>query len=574
VNTPGPESVGRYQLLASALAGRLVEVAPVEVGSPSWTDGMTIFVDPDAEVVDVVRSVAVQASLLSAGSLSPEMGANLGGRAAMARRYLALEGHRALKAQEDLLPAGVCTLIDLNLAARTRSPTDSLTRAASREAIADPPPIFGMIRPRKLRPADERTTAGSAAQHAPVRQREEDWRELDDAGDSDGPVVDRFSSPVGGGGALGRLLKKFAGDARSGRSGSPAADAATRWSRSSNRVAATSAMSSATTPVADGVGGVERRGTTYPEWDVFRRRYRPEWCTVIEVDEERANRAPFELPAAHALRRPLARLGLDLQRQHRQLQGDDIDIDAAVEAFVESVAGSAPDEAVYIDSLRNRRDLSVLLLLDISGSAGEPGTVGQTVHEHQRAAAVTLTVTLHDLGDRVALYAFRSRGRSAVELVPVKRFGEGLDAVVVERIGALVPGGYTRMGAAIRHGAAVLEASGGTPRRLLVVLSDGFAYDHGYERAYGEADARMALAEARRRGCGCLCVSIGAGTDPDALRRVFGTAAHATLPREEQLADVIGPLFQAALRSAETQRRAWQRTERTRDRLKVDRGAN
>ena len=131
MNTPGPESVGRYQLLASALAGRLVEVAPVEVGSPSWTDGMTIFVDPDAEVVDVVRSVAVQASLLSAGSLSPEMGANLGGRAAMARRYLALEGHRALKAQEDLLPAGVCTLIDLNLAARTRSPTDSLTRAAS-----------------------------------------------------------------------------------------------------------------------------------------------------------------------------------------------------------------------------------------------------------------------------------------------------------------------------------------------------------------------------------------------------------------------------------------------------------
>ena len=309
MNTPGPESVGRYQLLASALAGRLVEVAPAEVGSPSWTDGMTIFVDPDAEVVDVVRSVAVQASLLSAGSLSPEMGANLSGRAAMVRRYLALEGHRALQAQEDLLPVGVCTLIDLSLAARTRSPVDSLTRAASREAIADPPPIFGMIRPRQLRPADERTTAGSAAQPAPLRQREEDWRELDDAGDSDGPVVDRFSSPVGGGGGLGRLLKKFAGDARSGRSGSPGADAVTRWSRSPNRVAATSVMSSATTPVADGVGGVERLGTTYPEWDVFRRRYRPEWCTVIEVDEERANRAPFELPDAHALRRPLARSG-------------------------------------------------------------------------------------------------------------------------------------------------------------------------------------------------------------------------------------------------------------------------
>ena len=36
----------------------------------------------------------------------------------------------------------------------------------------------------------------------------------------------------------------------------------------------------------------------------------------------------------------------------------------------------------------------------------------------------------------------------------------------------------------------VLEQRSGTPRRLLVVLSDGFAYDHGYEGRYGEADAR------------------------------------------------------------------------------------
>ncbi|GAB4973971.1 hypothetical protein MAHJHV57_49780 [Mycobacterium avium subsp. hominissuis] len=31
-----------------------------------------------------------------------------------------------------------------------------------------------------------------------------------------------------------------------------------------------------------------------------------------------------------------------------------------------------------------RRDLSVLLLLDVSGSAAEPGTVGRTVHEQHR----------------------------------------------------------------------------------------------------------------------------------------------------------------------------------------------
>ena len=76
-----------------------------------------------------------------------------------------------------------------------------------------------------------------------------------------------------------------------------------------------------------------------------------------------------------------------------------------------------PTNAVFIDSVRRRRDLSVLLLLDISASAAEPAADGKTVHEHQRAAAATLTLALHELGDRVALYAYHSHGRSAVERV-------------------------------------------------------------------------------------------------------------------------------------------------------------
>ena len=80
-------------------------------------------------------------------------------------------------------------------------------------------------------------------------------------------------------------------------------------------------------------------------------------------------------------------LGMEFERRHRQLQGDDIDIDAAVEALIELKAGSASDEAVYVDSVRGRRDLSVLVLLDISGSAGEPGAIGVPVHVHQRDAA-------------------------------------------------------------------------------------------------------------------------------------------------------------------------------------------
>ncbi len=70
-------------------------------------------------------------------------------RPALARRYLAVEGHRALAANDDLLPLGVRSMIDLDLAARTDSPAGSLRLAAGRGDIADPPPSFGVIRPQE-----------------------------------------------------------------------------------------------------------------------------------------------------------------------------------------------------------------------------------------------------------------------------------------------------------------------------------------------------------------------------------------------------------------------------------------
>jgi nitric oxide reductase activation protein len=405
----------------------------------------------------------------------------------------------------------------------------------------------------------------------PRRNSNVSLSELDDEDADDGPALHIFSSPIGGGGAIGRLLSRMFGNARALGGGPPGADAPTHRGRggASGRNAAVSLA--AYGAVRDANDTAEQWALTYPEWDVHRRRYRPDWCTVIEVAPKLVDGATVESSDTHALRRALARLGVGLERRHRQMQGDDIDIDAAVEARVETIAGAAADDAVYIDSVRARRDLSVLLLLDISGSAAEPSATGPIVHELQRRAAAALASALNSLGDRVAMYAFRSQGRTAVQIVPVKRFEEPLDATTTGRLGGLVPGAYTRLGAAIRHGSSVLEREGGTPRRLLVVLSDGFAYDHGYEGAYGEADARRALAEARRRGTGCICLSIGAVTDAQALRRVFGTAAHATIPRTEQLPFIVAPLFRSALQSSEQQRRVAQRKERTRERLLIDR---
>jgi nitric oxide reductase activation protein len=372
--------------------------------------------------------------------------------------------------------------------------------------------------------------------------------EHDEAAETDGPdrFLQFFSSPGVGRGALARLLRRVL---RLGRepAGGPLGAATSATARPAPRAGSGATPATGAARTLEGMPAAERHGRTYPEWDVHRGRYRPNWCTVHEIDPRPENGVALLVPDGPALRRPLARLGLGLDRCHRRLQGDDVDIDAAVEARADALAGALGDDAVYVESLRRRRDLAVLLLLDISGSSAESAGEGKTVHEQQRAAAAMLALALHGLGDRVALYGFYSQGRSAVHLVRVKTFNDDLDTLVMRRLGGLVPGGYTRLGAAIRHGAFMVEDRGGTSRRLLVVLSDGLAYDHGYEGRYGEADARRALAEARRRGTGCLCLGFGAGADLVPLRRVFGTAAHATVARPDQLAGVIGPLFRSAL---------------------------
>ena len=565
--------LGRYRLLASAIAGRTVEVASGAPHELPWTDGSSIFVDPDETPGNVLASVAVQAALLGAGSLGREVTAALLRRPMLVGRYLAVEGHRALQVHEALLPPPVRRVANWDVARSTDSPAASLALASGRGQIDEPPTAFGTILPRRMRaPIHSSQQGGIVGQHTPRRGGESALRELDDANDDVGPVIDLLSSPVGGGGGLGRLLKKLFGDARSGVSGPPGADAPTHGSRRSTRRAATVTLSTSVARVSDLATMGHHRVATYPEWDQHRRCYKPDWCTVEEVEPGPGELVAFWPPNAHALRRPLGRLGMEFERRHRQLQGDDIDIDAAVEAVIELKAGSDSDGAVYLDSVRGRRDLSVLVLLDISGSAGEPGALGVPLHVHQRDAAGSLTVALHELGDRIALYGFRSQGRSAVHIVPVKRFDEEFDTTVLQRLGGLVPGAYTRLGAAMRHGTAVLTEEAGTARRLLVVLSDGLAYDHGYERAYGEADARRALAEARWQGIGCVCLSIGTDADSGALSRVFGTAAYAAIPRVELLPTVVGPLFRSALRSAEQQRRVFQRRARMRGHLEIERG--
>lgn len=568
---PTHDDVGRLELLASAIAGRSVTIERTDQKGGAWTDGETIFVNPEGPKATTLQLIVVQALLLGAGSFEEEVLQRISRGNTLRRRYLCVEGHRALAALDPVLPPSARSLRDPAIAALSTSPSHSLTIASGAQILPDPPEAFGTIRPRQVRGR----IAAPASDPAPVPyQPRSPGREVlgdldDDVEDSlDGP--DFLSSPIGGGGAIGRLLKGLFRNGRSSTSGPPGADVPTHTNRRGTRTSRHVGLAAARLPEPAPGDAFVPRGTSYPEWDVHSGHYRPDWCTVNLVDPPPSEPTIFDVPNAQGIRRSLSRLGVALERRHRQFQGIDIDLDAVIESRVQMLTGSAPEEAVYLDLVRGRRELGVLVLLDVSGSSGEPSTVGGMVHEQQRKTAVALTMALAELGDRVALYAFRSQGRSAVQVERVKRFDDPMDAAVLQRLGRSEPGAYTRLGAAIRHGTSLLARESGVARRLLVVLSDGFAYDHGYEGSYGEADARRALSEARRLGTGCVCLSISASTDAAKLRRVFGTAAHASVPRFEDLPRVIAPLFRFALRSAEAQQRRSQHVTRASERLALE----
>ncbi len=216
-------------------------------------------------------------------------------------------------------------------------------------------------------------------------------------------------------------------------------------------------------------------------------------------------------------------------------------------------SGRTPPDNVYVDNLRRSRELGVLVLLDASGSGDERTADGETVFELQRTVTAALVDTLAELGDRVASYAFRSEGKT-VNFTRLKGFDEQFTSTTLHRIGGVRPGGFTRFGGAIRHASHLLSEEGGTHRRLLVVISDGFPYDHGYERSYAEGDARMALDEARASGVGCLCLNLGSSTAPDALARIYERTEHATAPDLDTLVPSMLKLFYGALRTADLRR--------------------
>lgn len=264
---------------------------------------------------------------------------------------------------------------------------------------------------------------------------------------------------------------------------------------------------------------VELGRLLYPEWDHRLCLIRADWCTVIEkrpawqggpVDGGRAGATAVPLVLLPSIPRLNRR-----RRLRRQREGDDIDLDAAIEAMVDKRLDHRPDPRWFMRSGREGRAASVLVLLDLSESTHDPvrGTQ-RSILDIEKDAALMLGQSVLRGGHRIAIHGFSSNTRAEVSYYRLLDFGAALDAAAIARIRDVPARHSTRIGAALRHAAACLAGEPGDDRAIIVV-TDGAPSDVDvFEPGHLLADARAAVAEARQAGvrtCGVLLDSGAAG---------------------------------------------------------------
>jgi nitric oxide reductase NorD protein len=555
VTDSGPKNPNRFRLLATFVTGRSVAIALASAGQAAHTNGQVIFVSADRSVAEQRREIVIQSALLGAGSLDQRLVKPLRARPSVARRYLALEGRRVLAGLGWSLPLAAELRLDENPSTATAD--ESLEVARGRVKVSDPPEWFGVIRPSQLLSASAGaggplTNKELRLEFNPMGVPEADDDEGDDEPSRESKILKLFETPLFNSQVVSDYLRKLLGSGRSPGDGAAGAEAPVRSVRRVREAGANARPLPARIHFTDdGKPGAALgvAGALYPEWDVHNNRYRPEWCRVIDFPlTVAAEVADAGVPHDDVLRRRLSRVGRGPKVLRARPDGDEPDIEALIDLFVDLRSGYSPPEHVYLDRRKLARNLGVLILLDASGSATDTDPHGRAVHDHQRRAAATLAATLEELGDRVAVYAFRSQGRHAVHLPAIKTFEQRFGALGRARLNQLQPSRYTRLGAGIRGAGEILKTQAGTPNRLLLVLSDGFPYDDGYEGRYAQADTHRALEELRDDGVACLCLSLGPTPATDALAHVFGSASYASAPTLTHLSPQMDELFLSALR--------------------------
>lgn len=252
----------------------------------------------------------------------------------------------------------------------------------------------------------------------------------------------------------------------------------------------------------------------YDEWDYAKREYKPDFCKVFLKKQNETNLPFYKKTLAEnrstllGLRKMLTNVNNKYQQQKRQNQGDEFDLDALTDLYVDVHSNHTPSENIYISKRKKEKDLSILLLLDISLSS-DGYAAGNKVIDVEKQVSIIFGEILNEFNVDFSINCFFSKTRNHSSYLTLKDFDEEWDKSK-HRIGAVAPEAYTRIGAAIRHSGTLLDARS-TNNKWVVLISDGKPNDYDrYEGKYGVNDVKQALRELNQKNIHSYALAIEA----------------------------------------------------------------
>lgn len=275
-------------------------------------------------------------------------------------------------------------------------------------------------------------------------------------------------------------------------------------------------------------------GHLYPEWGNDIGCYRINWARVLEHaaapggDDFYQSTLMKYAGLIKKVKREFQMLRPEgLMKLKRQVEGDEIDLDAAVEFFIDRKVGITPSEKNYIRTKKNNRDIAVAFLIDMSGS-----TRGGTIST-EKEALIIMSEALCEIGDAFAVYGFSGHGREKVDFFVIKPFSHPYGRETARHISSIHAHHSTRMGPAIRHAHTKLGQRH-EKIKMLILLSDGKPEDKGYKDAYGIEDTRMALKEGATHGIRQFCITVDTAA-PAYLHRMYSHSNWVVISHVEKL---------------------------------------
>jgi hypothetical protein len=293
----------------------------------------------------------------------------------------------------------------------------------------------------------------------------------------------------------------------------------------------------------------------YHEWDYQIQLHRPDWATVYERRQPKGNPEEIEnilteyKPIAYRIKQIIDLLTPEgVQRVRNMEDGDEIDINAAVDAMISIRMGEQPNPRITMRNVLKNRDLSVVVLMDLSESTNEKiGGSDKTVLELTREAATLVSTAINGIGDPFAVHGFASDGRHDVQYYRFKDFNQHFDDEAKSRLAGMQGGLSTRMGAAMRHaGQHLLKQP--ERRKLLLIVTDGEPADiDERDPQHLRHDTKKAVEELYSRGVLSYCLTL----DPNAdayVKRIFGSNNYTIIDNVDKLPEQL-PLLFASLTS-------------------------